>query len=1179
MKRSITVLGIAVLAFWFGAGALLAQSTGSVEGTVSDPAAAVVSNARLALTNTSTGVQRSAVSQSSGAYRFDYLSPGTYKLQADATGFKATLVDGVVVEVGKTTAVNLHLQVGGVAEQVTVTAEPPLVNLVDGQVSTNVSQTYVRQLPNQSRDALAFADMAPGVTVNLQAAAGAASGLTITGGTTISVNGSRDGRSNYYLDGSDNAGSFRNSALQFPNPDAVQEVQVTTSNSSAEYGRQLGGVVNVVTKSGTNTFHGDGFYFFRNKYLNANDAGYNAYGQARPNDYFREWGGTLGGPIIKNKTFFFVSYQRYTNHDQQLQNSVIAPTPAMLNGDFSGLLNPSGASGLGPTQLYDPNDPNYGNPSLQTPIPNNRLDLYKSPYTGAPLLDPVGLKVAQLLPTVSNYGDKFIWAYADPQTNNELLTKIDHHFNSAHGVSVSFLRTWGNVTWPAMDFQISNVPNWGPEKDTDTQNTLVVRHTWTVTPRVLIESSFNMAIFNAYRNQTQHKNLTDFGAQNMPESAVGARKYLPNMFVGTPWGSGGMIAGQGYLSTFDQHNYRFGSTVSWLHGEHQVKVGFQAQHDAVIQINDQDNATLTFGGCYSTGLLNNAAGNPCPNDSGPGVADLMMGVAASYGGNPGWNQQGILNYDVNNWNYYFFAQDEWKIRKNLSITPGLRYEFYQPTHEKNNRIDSFVAGFHSTLYPNAPLGMAFAGDRGIPKGFYNPDYSNIAPRLGVAWDPKGSGRTSIRGGIGRYFSANPKQLTMLNSEQSPWYPIAGCTQTVISNPWLRCQLPSFSTPPTPFSTSPNGLASLEWAPLEPLIAITGYPSSFKTPYSDQWSVTFEHQFGGNIVVYTGYVANRSHRLNENIPINYSRYINDPITGNPPDATPQNMIDRRPYSSGAYAGTGSGIYDNGLILQEDAARSNYNGLQSGVEMRSIHGLELRANYAYNRGTTNATSGDITDNGISNLNPADPFTGNWQYLVRHSFKAFYLYELPFFSSRDTWLKRLAGGWRLSGDVHAYSGTPANVILNSDWNFDSMGGDRPDLNGPIHYTSRPVGPSIRQWINLGTGPGGNGQSGTDNSGNLVSVRGPFSPPGGATNHNAFGTTPFNAALTPSTWNMDTSLAKDFHFTNEQYLEVRLEGYNIFNHPRWGCLNLNYTDIQFGQLTCESGHRSVQVGVKYYF
>src|SRR3954451_8898002 len=307
-----------------------ADTTGSIQGTVVDPSAAALPGVQLELTNQTTNIVLVQKSDPSGHFVFNLVPPGAYNLRATATGFRPSVISSLQVEVNKTTRADLSMQMGVVTESVEVVASTSRIDTVSAQVSTNVARAYLTELPSSSRNTLSYAEMAPGVSIQN----GDSQVMNIEG-TYARVNGGRRGRNVFYLDGSDNTGSYRNSGLQFPNPEAVQEVNVSTSNTSAEFGKQPGGTFNVITKSGTNEFHGSGFYFFRNEVLNANSWSRNKSGTERPPALLKQGGATLGGPVRRNKTFFFASAMLYRDEANGFQSTVKFPTQAMLKGDFS----------------------------------------------------------------------------------------------------------------------------------------------------------------------------------------------------------------------------------------------------------------------------------------------------------------------------------------------------------------------------------------------------------------------------------------------------------------------------------------------------------------------------------------------------------------------------------------------------------------------------------------------------------------------------------------------------------------------------------------------------------------------------------------------------------------------------------------------------------------------------
>lgn len=1073
---------VLVLVVCFSARA--ADTTGSVQGIVLDASGAAVPGVELTLTNQATQVGQKQKTGDDGRYIFNIVLPGTYSLRTSASGFRPAVASGIVVEVNKTTRADISLQLGEVSETIEVTANVSRIDTVSAQVSMNVQRQYLSELPISSRNSLAFAELAPGVEVN------GGSQVQNIEGTYAGVNGGRRGKNSFYLDGSDNTGSFRNSALQFPNPEAVQEVNVSTSNTSAEFGKQPGGMFNVITKSGSNELHGSGFYFFRNKVFNANSWSRNKSGSVKPNDVLKQGGGTVGGPIRKDRTFFFASYQIYNDLANGFQNTVRFPTAAMANGDFSQFTRP----------LYDPD--------TGAPIPGNIVPQR--------LLDPVAKNLMALIPTVQNYGDRYVWAFNNPTRNNELLTKVDHTFNDAHSLQFSYFRTWGHFDQAATAAG-ANVPAFGPQVNKNRQDTSSVRHTWIATPNMVVQSRFAMAKLSADRgNANLGKNLADFGAK-WPNSQEGARKYLPRLII-----NDGFNTHQGWLSLFDQSNYRFGSTVNWTRGRHNIKFGGEFQRDTVRQLNDQDSASFTFDGRSSS---TPAGGKPTVNVFGYSFADFMMGRVALF------SVVGILDYDIHNWNNFFFVEDQWKVTQRLTVTPGLRYELYTPASEANNRTSAFILGHKSDRYPNAPLNLAFDGDKGVPKGFFEQDRNNFAPRLGFAYDVAGNGRTVIRGGGGVYYAYNSAQTKLWTAEGVPWRPSAsgGETRSLV-DPWGTSRTIVYTKPPTPFTTD---VTNFPYPPR--LNNSVGFDPGFRTPYSLQWNLTMARQLGEAVSVEAGYVGNRAYKLLQELPGNLPVWTDK--------ASLSNLEARRPIA---------GYGNTGIVYSR--ARSWYDALQITGDVRLKRGLVIRSSYVWGK-AIELTGDDPTSN--SNIQTANP--QNWdgekaESDPRHVFKAFYIYDLPLWRDTQRWTGRILGGWQASGSFTARSGSPFDVTLGEDWNYDSAGGDRPNLLAPVHYTQGNTDQRMARYFDPSS----------------------FAAPA---IHNTFGSLGRNALWGPGNWNTDFAMLKRFTIAEGKQVHFRAEAYNLFNHPNIYNPNGNMRSGDYGKILNKSGNRTMQMALRFVF
>jgi outer membrane receptor protein involved in Fe transport len=1120
MRNLLKIVAVALSITAIGRAAS-AQTTGAVQGAVTDQQNAHLAGATVQLLQTATNVSKSTLTTSTGGYLFDFVPPGAYEVKVSFQGFKSATIESVVVEANKTATVNVKLEIGEVTESVTVQSATERVNTVDAQVSANVGETYLKDLPSYTRNVLTYAAMQPGVEIDTQYIAGGSQNLNILG-TQATVNGNRGQRNDFYLDGMDSM-NYRNEALQMPNPDAVQEVQISTSNTSAEYGRQVGGVFNVVSKSGTNAFHGSGFYFFRDKDLNAKPWG----ATSKPDQNQETIGATLGGPVIKNKTFFFLSYDHYKDETAIVNRRQFAPTAAMVNGDFSSF----------PTVIYDP--------ATGRPFPGNIIP--------ASAQDPVGKSIAQLLPTVSTYGDPFILSATQPAHNQTLYAKIDHHWSDSNSTSVTWMRASGGATYPTLDGNYISIPAWGPQSNESTQDLYHGRHTWVIKNSLVADfrvgytkhhaNRDNFAYDNAFPGSTSDP-MTALGAQNTTIPQDGARLYLPSVGIGNAGGGfgSGLYGHEGWLGLFDQPSFHFGGTVSWVKANHNVKFGGDAikvgQRYAVSG-GAPAQTQLNFDGRFSS----LGAGQ---NDFVYGMADLLLGRTTTFA------QGGILDYTIHNWNSYFFVQDDWKVTSRLTLSPGVRYEFYlPPSVEGNQRTEYFasdpihgsVSTFQSSLFPTAPPGIAFAGDPGVPDGFYKTQYDLIAPRLGLAWDVNGDGKTAVRAGIGKYYGSTALQTKDWPSEQNPWQPSAACLgYTIASDPWLGCQANQFTSTPTPFTSS--SIQSFAWPGTVPFIY--GFDPNYKTAYNYQWNVSVERELMRSLTVQLGYIGNRGRNLTAIQDINYADFSSAANGGN--------VQARRPNQ-----GFGT------INIATSASKSSYNALQAVASVRMTDTLLSRLIYTYQRGYSDCDFDPVNIGGACYANPQNP-AGEWgENQLHHVFKFFFTWNIPVLRHSDSWAGRLLGGWQLSGNGAFYSGTPQNVTQGQDWNYDGIFGDRPDAAGSIQYPKADLGAGTWQWVS----PSG------------------FAAPGGGTNHNTFGTLSRNAVFGPGRWNVDAGLLKNFHFTKSEsrYLQFRLEAYNVFNHANLNNPNLTFTDPNFGRIFGKTGsgpgntNRLVQLGLKLYF
>jgi len=1228
MRRSVALIVSIVSVLLFGLSAFAQQVTGNIEGTITDQHAAVLAGASVQLTEVATNVVRTGKTNATGHYLFSALPPGTYSVQVAVSGFKTTVKD-VEVRVAETSSANLQLEVGSTAETVTVTSTTENVNTVEAAVDFSLHGQDVQDLPNQGRDALSISGFLPGVSMS-----GSSAQMNGNTGETANVDGNRQQRNDFYVDGLENQ-EYRNGSGQTPNPDAVEEVQVTTSNSGVELGKATGGVFNLVTKSGTNQFHGDGFYFFQMTNANAN-SWMNDYNNAvagttvdprgkSPEKYI---GGTVGGPIRiphvyngKDKAFFFFSYDHYKTNAQSSADRAFVPTAAMVTGDFSDNFN----------TIIDP--------TTGQPFPGNKIP--------AGRIDPVGKNLASLLPTASTYGptedNVYDWVYSEPGHNQNFLAKGDYHWNSKNTTTFTFGHNSGYTVSPDEGSSSwSDIPKWGPKVMNTKTRMYNGHHTWIISPNVFADfrlgySDLKSASDNfAYEATSFYKAgesalaAMGAGSANVPVSMAGEELYLPQIAIGEWWWGHNLAGTEGWLGTFDQPTFHFGGTLSWTKQKHTFKFGMDSTRQQQLYADSyapstgdgwdgyftcpMDGTSHDCQGSNNNTILGNGGVSDVIelNKNYNGIADLLLGLNDGY-----YADNGELNYTTHRWDTSYFASDEWRITPRLTLSPGVRYEdFTAPTVSDNQRSEYYdpngdihgsVSKYQSSQYTGTPAGFAFGGDAVFGKDFYKAQHNLVSPRLGFAYDLKGDGKTAIRGGVGKYYSATSLQIIDWASEQNPWAPSVECThQYVVSNPWNTCNfnynattsiLPTtittnnaggFSKPPTPLPAA-SSATSIDAFPWPSQIGyVYSFDPNFKTAFSYQWNVSVEHQVGQSMSLTASYVGNRGRDLPSITDINWGDYVTgagDPTIAGQWDfnSTTGNVTSRRPNQG----------YVEIYYISANA-KSKYDAFQAVAKLHFGNRLTGQVSYVYQTAYDNCSYDPTAYSQACADNPSN-INYDWTQTANHTtLKFYYNYRLPILEHSSSLVAKVVSGWHLSGDGSASTGSPINVTMG-DWNYDGDSQDRPDLSGPIQYQGGrrvAAGSKYYTWVS---------SSAFVNPGSKIGC------PAGymdcdAKHEGVFGTLKKNALRGPDYNNLDTVLMKNFYVTSSRsnYLQVRIESYNTLNHPLLGNPNLGFTQItysenqktgawttnnsnpgSFGQITGKqaSTARQMQFGVKYYF
>jgi hypothetical protein len=1093
------------------------QLTGSVEGVLKDTTGGVLQGAALELTNLATGISQKQVTGSEGTYVFNSVKPGAYKVQASLQGFK-TISQSIDVELNKTVKLDFTLSVGNLTTEVVVTAATVQLETTHTEVSTNVESKVVVDLPSLNRDITTLMEMIPGVRQVQGVTAGGSQVIDLSGNFALG-GGTRRSQSVFYIDGSENMGAWRLQAMQMPNPDTIQEVQVISSSASAEFGKEPGMSMNAITKSGTNSFHGTAFFATHASNLNANTWSANTASSSRPTDVQKWMGGTVGGPIIKNRTFFFGSYQHFYDNDPSQQSSSRMPTTDMVNGNFSAI-------------------PNFNIKAID-PTTGKAIGQVIPSY----LINPVAAKLAVRIATIPQYSNdpvlgRLFWAFQRPAHSNEVLAKIDHRLSARHQLSGSYLTTGGNKIYPdGVSGLTNNIPGWGGQTQTGArQNTISIQHMWTPNSNLVTENRFAIGRLHSTRERVApEENLGTLGAI-WPEVAPGIAKTLPSLFL-----SGGPSARGGQFSDIVQQNFRGLNTTSWLQGRHNYKFGAEVQYSNYSRLLNYENGQISFTGAYS----NTAASinGPWPSLSTPSgdnqfalaFADFLMGRLRTF------QATGPTDQSFGGLAAFFFVQDQFKVTKKLTVTAGLRYELYG-TQTSKTLLAGYVAGHKSDLYPTAPVGIAFVGDQGIPDGMRSAPRRNFAPRLGLAWDPQGTGKTVVRIGGGVYFAYPPMSIIEQLASMMGSPTIIG-NNAYLSDPWgtarlnsgdTGCQFPGCTIPS--FSSDPS---KRTWNPS----AITGYSPDTATPYQIQFNATMQRQIVPGVSVEAGYVGNRARKgwsVRDN---NLALWASNATTGN--------VDARRPNKTWL-----------GINLISTDANEVYDALNAVVTLNKKNTF-ARLTYTLQRSLT-AGSSEGQEVGIDNsatawaTNPRNIAGDMASVVPRQQIRGFWNYALPAFSA-NKFLKNTVGGWQISGNFTWHDGDRVNVTLGSDYNFDGFSGDRPNPTAAIRYVKQASGTSLI-WID---------RTGLANP-----------PAPSAENPYTFGSLPRNAVRGPNQFFASAALMKNFNITETIRFQLRSDVNNLFNHPNWNNPNLNMSSSVFGIIQTKSGGgRVVQLQAKLYF